>query len=164
MHLLPLNWNSCVNGVPVFLWCCCEFVSESQRDLCVLYFCKIGLQISLFLHCWIIVVLTPSLESKSSQCHHKLILIHELTGKLFFFQGILVHGFPFVSELQKWLSHQIIPQCERKWRSLVGLFSFGMYSLFLGGKSVTNLGWSFLTIHSVLKPCSYPCLNVRDRN
>lgn len=149
----------------------CQFSSDvavslsvKDREICVCSTSlKIGLQISLFLHCWIIVVLTPSLES--TQCHHKLILIHELTGKLgFFFQGILVHGLPFVSELQKWLSHQIIPQCEWRWRSLVGLFSFWMYSLFLGGKSVTNLGWSFLTIHSVWKPCPYPCLNVRDRN
>lgn len=103
-------------------------------------------------HCGIILLFTFSLEPKSSQCHHKLILIHKLTGKLASFREYLCMAFPLSLNCKRdcpiTLSHDM--NIGEWWRSLVRLFSFGMYSLLLGEKSATILDWSFSTIHPVL--------------
>lgn len=148
----------------------CQFddsmsLSVKAKEICGCSTLKTGLQISFFLHCWIIDLLIPNLEPKSSQYHHGLILIHKLTGKLGSFWEHLCMAFPLFLKCKNNFSISLpqIYQGEHKCRNLVEPFRFETHSLFLWGKSATNLDWSFSIIHSELNPCSYPNLNVRDR-
>lgn len=158
MNLLHLCWSSCINGVPAFL---SVSLSVKAEEVCGCSILKTGLQISLFLHGWIIVLLTPNLEPKSSQYYHELILIHKLTSKLDSFWQYLYTAFPLLMKYKNNCSISL-HRVNRSGETWYDCSAWKYIHYFCGANQQQNLNWSFSIIHSVLNPYSYPSLNIRD--